>query len=189
MAFSTPTTEPAALRAGDTWTWRRDDLGDYPASSWTLAYYFRNASAHFDITAAADGNAYLVTVAKATTAPIAAGWYDWIAVATSATERYQVDQGRAEVLPDFATAAAHDARTTSRKLLDYVEAMLLGRASSGQIDIIETTLADRGLKRESGGLMKLRSQLASEVAREDAANGRKTGGTDRSKLLIRLVSR
>lgn len=187
MAATVPTTEPSALRAGDTWTWRRDDLSDYPASAWTLKYYFRNATAYFDIDAAADGDAHLVTVAKATTAGKAAGWYDWIAVATSATERYQVDSGRAEVLPDFSTAAAYDARTTARKLLDYVEALLLGRASADQIDIIETTLADRGLKRETGGLMKLRSQLAGEVAREDAANGRKTGGTDKSKLMLRFV--
>src|SRR5574340_527910 len=50
MAYTAPTNEPSALRAGDTWSWRREDLGDYPASSWTLKYYFRNSSAKFDAT-------------------------------------------------------------------------------------------------------------------------------------------
>jgi len=54
MAYTVPNTEPAALRSGDTWQWTRD-LGDYPADAWTLTYYFRNATAHFDIVATADG--------------------------------------------------------------------------------------------------------------------------------------
>src|SRR5574340_367386 len=78
MAYTAPTNEPSALRAGDTWSWRREDLGDYPASSWTLKYYFRNSSAKFDATATADGDDFEVTVAKATTAGYTVGWYDWI---------------------------------------------------------------------------------------------------------------
>ena len=67
-----PTSEPDSLRIGDTWQWRREDLFDYPASAWTLIYYFRNATSHFDVTASADGSYFAVTVAKATTAALAA---------------------------------------------------------------------------------------------------------------------
>ena len=51
MAASIPTTEPTSLRAGNTWQWRREDLSDYPASTWTLTYHFRNRTSHFDVVA------------------------------------------------------------------------------------------------------------------------------------------
>ena len=135
MAASIPTTEPSSLRAGDTWQWRREDLADYPASAWTLVYYFRNASAHFDITASADGDAYAVTVAKASSGK-APGWYDWIAVVSSATERHEVDRGRLEILPDYATAAVLDGRSTARRILEAIDALILGRASADQVDTV-----------------------------------------------------
>ena len=53
MAQSIPTTEPTRLRAGDTWQWRREDLSDYPATAWTLTYWFRNSTDHLDVSAAA----------------------------------------------------------------------------------------------------------------------------------------
>ena len=106
MSADIPTTEPTSLRAGDTWAWRREDLSDYPASGWTLVYYFRNATAYFDITASADGDAYAVSVAKASTGKTP-GWYDWVAVVTDTgnTERYEVDRGRVEILANYAAAA------------------------------------------------------------------------------------
>ena len=68
MTATIPTTEPTELRVGDTWQWKREDLSsDYPATSWTLTYYFRNATAYFNVVATADGVHFEVTVAKATT--------------------------------------------------------------------------------------------------------------------------
>lgn len=166
-----PTTEPTELRVGDTWQWRREDLSAYPASSgWTLKYFFRNASAYFDVTASADGDLYAIVVAMATTAGRAAGVYDWVAVVESATERFEVDRGQATLLPNYAAAAALDGRTFAAKLLAAVEAELISRGSSNQLDLINATLNDRSLTRDKGGLIALRSQLIAEVKREEAAN-------------------
>lgn len=167
MAYTAPINEPKQLRAGDTWNWRREDLGDYPASAWTLKYYFRNASAKFDVTAAADGDLYEATVAKATTAGYTVGWYDWIAVVENATERHQVDSGRVEVLPDLSTNAVYDARSFARKMLDYIEAALLSRASSDQLDLINAQLEARSITRDKEGMLKLRNFFAAEVRLED----------------------
>jgi hypothetical protein len=167
MAYTAPTNEPKQLRAGDTWNWRREDLGDYPATSWTLKYYFRNAAAKFDVTAAADGDLYEATVAKATTAAYAAGWYDWVAVVEDATDRHQVDSGRVEILPNLATDVVYDARSFARKMLDYVEAALLSRASSDQLDLINAQLEARSITRDKAGLLTLRAAFAAEVRRED----------------------
>jgi hypothetical protein len=186
MAITPFTTEPRELRAGDTWQWRRDDLADYPAPAWVLTYYVRSSAQYFDIVAAADGAAHSVTVAKATTATRFAGEYDWIAVVSSATERHEIGRGRLTVLPDFSAAVALDARSFARKLLDAVEAALLGRATVDQLDVIDATFADRGIKRSDGGLIKLRSQLLAEVRREENAEAMRQGLPSRNRLLVRF---
>jgi hypothetical protein len=183
MAFTVPTTEPAALRAGDTWVWRREDLGDYPASTWTLTYYFRNATSHFNVTASADGDAFAVEVAGATTAGYAPGKFDWFAFVSDGTDRHQVGEGRFEVKPDVANAVPYDGRTFARRMLDYVEAALENRASSDQLDVIEAQLDMRKIKRGEGGLLALRSQLEIEVKREDAARL----GENKSRILVRFA--
>lgn len=184
MATTPPTTEPTALRAGDTWQWTREDLAaDYPATAWTLKYYFRNASAYFDITATADGDFFDVLVAKATTANYAAGDYDWLAVVESATQRFEVDKGRIDVLPNLATAAAYDARTFARTMLDAVESALSAKATASQLDLVQAALADRSMQYDTAALIKLRSMLLSEVRREDAVRN----GTSNNRIVARFA--
>ena len=181
-----PSTEPTELRAGDTWQWRRDDVNDYPAPDWVLTYFFRNATHYFDVVAVADGAAHAVSVAKATTAPRVAGEYDWIAVVTSATERHEIGRGRLTVLPDFSAEAALDTRSHARFMLAAVEAVQKGRATTDQLDVIEATFADHGVKRSEGELNKLRSQYLGEVRREDEAAALRAGGPSRRRVLVRF---
>ena len=186
MAASIPTTEPTSLRAGNTWQWRREDLSDYPASVWTLTYHFRNRTSNFDVTATADGDAFAVSVAMASTNK-ATGWYDWLAVVTDGTDRHEVDAGRVEVLPDVSAAQAYDGRSFARKMLDYIEAALLDRASSDQLDLINAALADRSLARDKGGLIALRSQFKAEVNREAHAENLRKGKGGKNRLLVRFA--
>lgn len=184
---SIATTEPTELRIGDTWQWRREDLSsDYPATSWTLTYYFRNATHYFDVAATADGVHFAVTVAKATTAGKSAGDYSWIAVATSATERFEVDSGTLTLLPDYSAAAVYDYRSFAAKLLAAVETELTARGSSGQLDLVNAALDSRSLTRSQGGLITLRSQLVAEVKREEAATAT-ANGTSRNRLQVRFA--
>lgn len=181
MGYTVPTSEPSQLRSGDTWQWRREDLSDYPASTWTLTYYFRNASGYFDVAASADGDLFAVSVAAATTAAYTAGWYDWYALVSAGTERYQIGTGRIEVLADVSAAVAFDGRGWARRMLDLVEAALLGRATSDELDLINATMGDRGLSRDRGGLIALRSQLKTELAATEPgyADGK-------SRILVRF---
>lgn len=183
MAATVLTTEPTSARAGDTWQWRREDLsGDYPASAWTLKYYFRNAAAFFDVTATADGAEFAVTVAKATTATYTAGDYDWVAVVESATERFEIESGRLKVTANYSAAAAYDGRTFARTVLDAVEAAILSKATASQLDLVQAALADRSLQSRPADLFVLRSKLQAEVKREQAAQN----GTDDRRLLVRF---
>jgi len=78
MAIDIPDREPTRIRAGDTITWRKT-LSEFPASlGWVLYYRLINTVAKQDITAAADGDAHLVTVTKAASAGYAAGQHLFI---------------------------------------------------------------------------------------------------------------
>lgn len=173
MAHQIPTTEPAELRAGDTWQWRRDDLADYPASAWSLTYHFRNAAGDFDVNASADGDSFAVNVAKATTGALTAGKYHWYAFVDNGTERYQVDAGELEVLADVAGAGPYDGRKFAQRMLEAIEARLEGRASDDQLDLIAGTAEGLGYTREPGrdGLLAMRSQFALEVKRVNGTGG------------------
>jgi len=185
MAVTVPVLEPAELRVGDTWAWRREDLSDYPASAWTLTYAFRNATAFFDVTATADGDVFAVSVAKATTAARTAGRYDWTAFVSDGTTRTEVARGVIDLLPDMGTAAARDGRTWAAQMLDYVESALLSKASASELDLVKAQLSERHLQFDVPGLVKLRQLLRAEVRAEDTASRIRRGLAPRNRILLR----
>lgn len=168
MAITVPTSEPLSLRSGDTWAWRREDLSDYPASVWTLTYYFRNATSKFSIVATADGDNFAVSVAKATTAAFDAGDYDWEAIVTTVDDAYRIDFGRVTVEPDLTVDAVYDGRSFARTMLEAIESALLSKATGSQLDMVQAVLADRSMQYDTKALMALRTQFRAEVNREDA---------------------
>ena len=104
--------EPEKLTSGVTWKWKKT-LSDYPASEWTLTYYFRKSGATAtSFSASADGDTHLVTVTAATTAGYAAGVYDIIGVVVKSAEKYVVFDGILEVLTNPATASVRDSIET-----------------------------------------------------------------------------
>lgn len=118
----TPTTEPAAIRAGDTVTWTKT-ISDYPATDgWTLKYRAVNSAGKIDITATTSGADYAVALTAATTAAYTAGWYDvvgWVEKGSGPTaERVTVETFRWQVTPDLAAAATYDGRSDARIIYD-----------------------------------------------------------------------
>lgn len=132
-----PTTEPARITAGDYVQWKIS-LADYKASdSWTLTYSLVKKGTRIEITATASGDDHLVTLAAATTATYNIGIYAWQAYVTKSSERYMVDRGTLEVLPNYAAMpSGYDARSHVKKTLDALEAMLEGRATKDEAAII-----------------------------------------------------
>lgn len=173
MATSILTAPPAQARAGDTWSWRVS-LPDYPAPTWVLSYILYSPTAKLTLTATADGSAHLITVLPATSEDFVAGRYDWIASVASLDERYQVDAGAMDILPDLAaiSTGGHDGRSPARIILDAIDASLAGRASGDQVDLIRTQLGDRVIQRDPAVLLKWRQHYAAIVAAEDRALGK-----------------
>jgi hypothetical protein len=184
MAITIPEVEPTELRAGETWAWKRS-LADYSATGWTLSYTLINAAGKITLTATATGTDHLISVPAVTTTgtggvtgtdSYTAGTYTLLGRVTDGTAVYAVHDGILEILPDLASAATYDTRSTAKQLLDALDAFLLDKATAGQLDVVETAIADRRIRRDRASLLKWRSELAIEVAREDAAaNGQNAG--------------
>lgn len=179
------TNEPLEQRAGITWEWERT-LSDFPASSWTLKYWFKksgSSGANFSIQATASGDKHVVLVAAVTTAAYTAGDYTWVAVATSGAESREADSGTLTLLPRYDAAANLDDRSHARKVLDAIEAVIEGRASKDQE---EYTIGTRSLKHTPlADIVKFRGQYKAEVQREvleEAARNGKGGG----RLVVKL---
>ncbi len=172
-----PVKEPLEVTAGDTWTWKRTDLGsDYDPASYSLTYTMRlegGGATKIDITCTADGTDYIASVAAATTNGYTAGRYQWQAyiTRTSDSARVMVDDGVMTVLANR-TSATTDPRSHARICLENIQAVLESRASQDQQNY---SIAGRSLGRMLiSDLLKLRDYYRHEVDLEDrAVNGLK----------------
>lgn len=167
MTLPVPTSEPLELRAGDTWKWRREDLVDFPASTWVLKYRFKNTAGGFEVTAAADGAHHAVTVTASASSVYNEGRYDYIAWVESGAEKYTVKTGELSVLPDLRANSAtnpSDIRSHARKVLEAIEAVIEKRATKDQEAY---TIAGRSLQRTPlPQLIMMRDRYRTEVRRE-----------------------
>jgi hypothetical protein len=157
-------TIPAKLTAGDTWAFTFSHA-DYSAPTWSASIYFENAAATFSETATDSGSDHAFSVAAATTADKLAGRYRWSIRVTDGTDSYTVETGWVDVLTDPAAAGTHDPRSDARKLLDALNATLLGRATSDQLAM---SINGRSISRTPlPELRQWRDQLRQEVRTEE----------------------
>lgn len=182
-----PTTEPAELRAGDTWKWRREDLADYPAPTWVLKYRFKNAAGGFEVVAAADGTAYAITVAAATSANYVAGSYSWSAWVEGGSEVYTIGYGEITVLPNLragTATAALDGRSHVKKVLDALEAVIERKATH---DHLQVSIDGKSVGRMTPGeILTWRDKYRAEWVREKAAERLRKGQGGGAALLVRM---
>jgi hypothetical protein len=137
MGFFMPTitldATPKEITAGDAVAWRFYSA-NFPADDgWEVTFALVNAAGRILITAGADGQGHLVDIDAATTAAWAAGDYRWQSYATKGAERYTLDSGAVEILPNFAAqASGYDARPHIYKVRDALEAVIEDRATEAQ---------------------------------------------------------
>lgn len=176
--------EPLELHAGDTWTWTRDSA-DYPASAWTVTWFAKGAAGAFSITGTAEGDTHRATMAKAGTAVVKPGRYDWVARAGNGSEQYTIATGSFEVLPDFTAEGAYDGRSHARKALEAIQAVIERRAT---LDQEEYSIEGRSLKRTPmADLLMLRARYLREVQAEETAQKLANGlGVSGNKIQVRF---
>lgn len=179
-----PTVEPLEWAAGDTVQWTKD-LADYPAGTWTLAYYFRGAAGGLAATATASGTTHAITITAAQSAVLAPGRYAWEAYVTSGSVRHRVGGGTVLVTRNLAaTPAGFDARQHCEKVLDAIEAVIEGRATRDQQSY---SIAGRSLQRMPvADLIVLRDKYKFEVAELRRAERIAQGLGTKSRILVRF---
>lgn len=184
--MSTPSTEPTTHRAGDTLAWQRD-LPDYPSTAgWVLTYRLvpQTTGTGITLNATGAGSVHTIAAAAAATASWAPGPWQLIGILTNGAERKTLYAGALQILPDLATSNGADLRSVARKLLDAVETLLIGKATTDQLDLLEVSLFSRGQKRDPASLIVLRDKLRAEVNAEERAAGLKPGA---GRVLVRFA--
>jgi hypothetical protein len=80
MAITIPETEPLEFYSGETVKWKRTDLSDYPAPTWTLNYFLQKSGTKIDFTSTQDGSTthHLISLTPSTTEAYTGGIYHWI---------------------------------------------------------------------------------------------------------------
>ena len=167
------------LRAGDRAAWSYP-VGAY--AGYTLAYCLTGPAA-FEIPVTEAAGVFTAALSSAITRALAPGQYIWILTATKNGERDTLAQGVVDVDPDIAGVTAPiDLRTHARRVLDAIESVLEGRASS---DAAQITIANRHIvKTPLPELLTLRDRYKAEVTREDALTGRTPF---RNKIYVRFA--
>lgn len=171
--------EPTTITAGDTLSWV-ESLADYPASSgWALTYALILSGGPVAISSAASGDDHAVIVTAATSAAWPAGTYAWQSYVTKGAERHTVGTGSLVVRPNFATATSHDPRSQAKKILDAIEATILGKASSDQqimivggIHLTKYPVADLLVLRDRYAAIVQQEQRAAKIAQGQASGGK-----------------
>lgn len=184
----TATTEPTRITAGDTITWVKS-LTDYPANDgWALTYTLINATAKISISTAAAAADHRVSVAAADSAGYAPGIYQWQASVSRGAERFTVGTGSMTVAPNLAAATTLDTRSSARKALDAVNALLENFGAKAYLQSFEIN-GRRQHFHSPGDFMALRSKLMAEVAREDNAARIAAGLAPKNQIHVRFGRR
>lgn len=183
-----PTKEPIAAVAGTTWKWKRTDLTEhYPASGgWTLDYALRGPGV-INVTASADGDNFLVSLAAATTKDYKVGDYWWTARVKKGAEEFEVGSGRLKITINLAASSAdtYDGRSHAKKVLDAIEAVLEKTATREQE---QYQIAGRALiLRKPEELLVLRDRYKAESLREEQAAAIARGEKPKNRILTRFV--
>ena len=163
MAIETKTNVPPKFRAGDTVKWTVS-YSDYPASSWSLIYYFKRPSEPtVEVQASASGTDFSVTISAEDSTQFKAGRWQWHARAEKQSEGAIVAQsGSVDVLPDPSAVDIGDSFAV--KALELVEASLAGDLVTAQesISITGVDITKMGISER----FDLRDRLKAEVSRE-----------------------
>lgn len=185
-AFTAGQGVPVRLVAGDFWTWRADGLSAaYPSTDYSLSYSFAPKAGGTAISApaTADADGWLVSVVGATTAALLAGPYAWSLIATRSS-----DGATATIVSGVVQIAASglvggDTRTTARRHLDAINAVLDGRITK---DVESYSIEGRALTRVPLEVLStLRSKYMSEVQAEERVAAGKSSGPRVRKVFFK----
>lgn len=188
MSIPQQISEPSAIYAGDTINWLLS-LADYPATGgWTLHYNAVSAAGRFELIGSASGANHLISANSASTGTFPPGDYSLTKYVSHADgSRVTLAELSLTVKANLAAkTVAFDTRGHAKKVLDAIEAVLEGRATTDQEEI---TINGKSIKRTPiADLLSLRSQYQEYYRQEQAASRIASGqsAATGSRVLVRF---
>lgn len=132
---------PKEVVVGDTIEFT-EDWDDYSVSTWTLTYKLAGPS-NQEFSSTDDNGEHKFLVADSTTVDWPAGNYIWQLKASDGSKTNTIATGQIELKPNIDSYERADVRSFAQKMLDAIEAALLGRATQEQQDY---TIAGRSIR-------------------------------------------
>jgi hypothetical protein len=191
MTLPTRTVEPTAFVAGELVEWTKQ-FNDYPATAWGLVYKIRGPGTGIDVTATADGDAFVLSILPATSDDITvAGRYRIQGVVTKtsdATQKHVVYDGWVKVTLLLASATTTvETRSTAKQIVDAIDTALLADSGAVIEYEISTPAGTRRVKKDRKAAREDRNYYASIVAREASLERAKAGGSIFQTADVRFV--
>lgn len=185
MGYTVPTTEPIEIVSGDLVTWKLR-LDDYlPDDGWSLIYYLTRSTGSQSATATNAGDGYhQVTISTGSSAALTAGEWSYTGqVVKGTSERYTVRRGVVLVRAN-PTAGEVEDRDHVRRVLEALEATILGKASQDQLSY---SIAGRSLsKMPPADLIAWRDTYRAEVRQLEDRERLARGESSRTRVRVKF---
>ena len=152
MAITIPETEPLEFYSGETVKWKRTDLSDYQAPTWTLYYTLQKTGTRIQFNSSQDGStaSHLISLTPATTGGYTVGLYHWVVEARDGTDVYVVDEGYLEIKTDFAEqSSGYDDRSVAKKMVDAYESLFSNQITNSTLEQLSYSIAGRSISKMS----------------------------------------
>ena len=135
---------------------------DYKASEgWNMLYIFKGKEKGFDVKGQENGDCFKFKISINPKDNLKPSCYWWQLTVSKGDNGYLLDEGEIEVKPNFALLDNYDGRSHVEKVLDALEACLLGKASRDQMGY---SISGRSLSRMNPAeLLQWRDKYKAEL--------------------------
>ena len=186
MVATIPIGEPREVVQGDTIRWRYNHA-DYPPGTWTLTYALVNSGHQTQSVTCTDNGdgTHLFTLSATASKALGSGTWHFQGKMASSGIVELVTECVIKIKRDFSlTGQNYDARSTAEKILDAIDAVWEGRATSDQSSM---SIGGRSISLMSDSeLLERRSYWLAVVENERAAERVAQGLGSGRRILVRL---
>lgn len=172
-----------SLQGGIVWS-EEVYLPQYPSSLWSLKMFIRGPAV-LDVVGTGSGDPYVLTIPAATSSAWPQGRYRYqtFAERLDLTDRQLVSSGYFTLVPDISIDTSEiDWRSSTRRILDAIDATIAGVASHEQLILMVGNLQLQ--YQDITKLIQAREYFWNLLGREEAVEG--LGAFGGKKLLVRF---
>jgi hypothetical protein len=178
---------PGAFTTGETVEWYENRPDYLPADSWVLSVDLVAPDGKQTVTATDNGDGqHLVTISAAETLAYAEGVWRYQIKVTDGTKTHILQSGTLQVCKGFADqSSGYDGRSHAEKVLDAIQAILEGKASSDQSSL---SVEGRSLARYTWDeLLEARARYRNEYRQERNAERARLGLPQDTHKQVRFI--